>query len=51
LLPKEKIMTKSWQVKIKNLSEIKIKVEKVNSLMDEINNYKYEFEISQLKSN
>ena len=43
-------MTKSWQVKIKNLSEIKIKVEKVNSLMDEINNYKYEFEISQLKS-
>ena len=43
-------MTKSWQVKIKNLSELKIKVEKVNSLMDEINNYKYEFEISQLKS-
>ena len=43
-------MTKSWQVKIKNLSELKIKVEKVNSLMDEINSYKYEFEISQLKS-
>ena len=51
LLYKVKIMKKTLQVSIKNLSEFEIKVENVKKLIDEIRSYKYEFETTPLEDN